>query len=147
MFSVARHSNICKWSQQRFGIISSWAYQWKINFNPDPTTQNQKVIFVSQSSPQKQLGVTCDNKLIFEENLKMVSSKINKTLWLLPKLLKLLPRYKLISLDKAFVTLPNLNMVILFMIKRIICPSTKNWNLFSITGAIHGTSHKNFTKK
>ena len=56
-------------------IINNWAFQWKMNFNPDPTKQAHEVIFsrktkeiyhpplafnntnVSQSSSQKHLGV------------------------------------------------------------------------------------------
>ena len=74
--------------------INNWAFQWKMNFNSDPTKQAHEVIFtrkakeiyhpplvfnntsVSQSSSQKHLGVTLDSKLIFDEHLKMVSLKI-----------------------------------------------------------------------
>ena len=72
-------------------IINNWAFQWKMNFNPDPTKQAHEVIFsrktkeiyhpplvfnntnVSQSSSQKHLGVILDFKLKFDEHLKMVS--------------------------------------------------------------------------
>ena len=82
-------------------IINDWAFQCKMNFNPDPTKQACEVIFsckakeiyhlplvfhntiVSQSSSQKHLGVILDSKLIFDEHLKMVSLKISKTLGLL----------------------------------------------------------------
>ena len=102
-------------------IINNWAFQWKMNFNPDPTKQAHEVIFsrktkeiyhpplvfnntnVSQSSSQKHLGVILDSKLIFDEHLKMVSLKISKTLGLLRKLHNLLPRSALITIYKAFV--------------------------------------------
>ena len=102
-------------------IINNWAFQWKMNFNPDPAKQAHEVIFsrkakeiyhpplvfnntsVSQSSSQKHLGVIHDSKLIFDEHLKMVSLKISKTLGLLRKLHKLLPRSALITIYKAFV--------------------------------------------
>ena len=60
--------------------IHNWAFQWKTNFNPDPTKQGHEVIFsskeieiyhtalvfnntnVSQSSSQKHLGVIRDSK-------------------------------------------------------------------------------------
>ena len=111
-------------------IIYIWAFQWKMNFNPDPTKQAREVIFsrkakeiyhppllfnntsVSLSSFQKHLGVILDSKLIFHEHLKMVS----------------LQYIKLLS-D------PILIMVIFFMIKPIICPFTMNWNLLSIMPA------------
>ena len=102
-------------------IINNWAFQYKMNFNPDPTKQAHEVIFshkrkeihhpplvfnntnVSQSSSQKHLGVILDSKLIFDEHLKMVSLKISKTLGLLRKLHNLLPRSALITIYKAFV--------------------------------------------
>ena len=94
-------------------IINNWAFQWKMNFNPDPTKQAHEVIFsrktieiyhpplifnntnVSQSSSQKHLGLILDSKLIFDEHLKMVSLKISKTLGLLQKLHNLLPIYNI----------------------------------------------------
>ena len=102
-------------------LINNWAFQWKMNFNPDPNKQAHEVIFsrkakeinhpplvfnntsVSQSSSQKHLGVILDSKLIFDEHLKMVSLKISKTLGLLRKLHNLLPRSALITIYKAFV--------------------------------------------
>ena len=102
-------------------IINNWAFQWKINFSPDPTKQAHEVIFrsktkeiyhrplvfnntnVSQSSSQKHLGVILDSKLIFDEHLKMVSLKISKTLELLRKSHNLLPRSALVTIYKAFV--------------------------------------------
>ena len=81
-----------------------WAFQWKMSFNPDPSKQAQEVIFsykikklphpplvfndnnVLQSSSQKHLGVTLDVKLIFDEHLNNVLSKVNKTVGFLHKL-------------------------------------------------------------
>ena len=119
-----------------------------MSFNPDTTKQAQEIIFsskaneichppfvfnntsVSQSSSQKHLGVIIETMLIFDEHLKMVSLKISKTLRLLRKLQNLLPRSALITIYKAFVK-PYLEKVIFFIIKIIICPFNKNWNLFS----------------
>ena len=102
-------------------MITNWAFQWKMNFDLDPTKQAHELIFsrktkeiyhpplvfnntsVSQSSFQKHLGVILDSKLIFDEHLKMVSLKISKTLGLLRKLHNLLPRSALITIYKAFV--------------------------------------------
>ena len=102
-------------------IINNWAFQWKTKFNLDPTKKTHEVIFsrklkeiyypllvfnntsVSQSSSPKHLGVILDSKLIFDEHLKMVSLKINKTLGLLQKLHNLLPRFPLIWMYKTFV--------------------------------------------
>ena len=102
-------------------ITKNWAFQWEMNFNSDPAKQAHEVIFsrkakeiyhpplvfnntnASQSSSQKHLGVILDFKLIFDEDLKIVSLKISKTLGLLRKLQNLLPRSALITIYKAFV--------------------------------------------
>ena len=95
-------------------IMNNWAFQWKMNFNPDPTKQGHEAIFshktkeiyhpplvfnntnFSQLLSQKHLGVILDSKLIFCEHLKLVSLKISETLGLLQKLHNLLPRSALI---------------------------------------------------
>ena len=83
--------------------IRSLAYQWKMNFNPDPSKQAQEVIFfrkikkpnhpelifnipVNQTSYQKHLGMFLDNKLNFGEHLKYISNEVNKSIGLLRKL-------------------------------------------------------------
>ena len=91
-------------------MIHNWAFQWKMNFNPDPTKQAQEVIFsrktkklthpplvfnntnVTQSRYQKHLGITLDSKLTFENHINMVTTQINKTIGPLRKLQNLLPR-------------------------------------------------------
>ena len=67
--------------------INHWAFQWKMNFNPDPSKQAQDVIFsrklqksvylllhfnnisVTQSTTQKHLGMLLDVKLTLQEHL------------------------------------------------------------------------------
>ena len=138
VFCYSWHSDICKRSQKRF---------W--NFNPDRTKQAQEVTFsrkaketyhpplvfinasVSQSLSKKPLGLILDSELIFDEHLKMVSLKINKTLGLFQKLQNLLPRSTLTEYLKLLLD-PILIMAISFLIKLIIGHFTKNWNLFSI---------------
>ena len=144
-------------------IINNWAFQWKMNFNSDPTKQAHEVIFsrktkeiyhpplvsnntnVSLSSSQKHLGVILDSKLIFDEHLKMISLKISKTLGLLRKLHNLLPRSALITIYKAFVS-PYLdysdilydqayNMSFHHKLESVLCNTC-----LAITGAIRGTS-------
>ena len=83
--------------------IRSLAYQWKMNFNPDPSKQAQEVIFfrkikksnhpelifnipVNQTSYQKHLGMFLDNKLNFGEHLKYIANEVNKSIGLLRKL-------------------------------------------------------------
>ena len=90
-----------------------------MSFNPDISKQAQEVIFsrklkktphpplmfnsnlVNKASSQKHLGIILDESLSFEEHLKTISVKTNKTLYLLRKLL--LPRVVLITLYKSFI--------------------------------------------
>ena len=82
-------------------IINNWVFQWKMNFNPDPTKQACEVVFshkakeiyhptlvfnnasVSQSLSQKHLCVILNSNLIVDEHLKMLSLKIGKALGVL----------------------------------------------------------------
>ena len=102
-------------------MIHNWPFQWKMNFNPDPTKQAQEVIFirktkklphpplvfnntnVTQSIYQKHLSIILDSKFTFENHIYMVTTKINKTIGLLRKLQNPLPRTALIKIYKAFV--------------------------------------------
>ena len=92
-----------------------------MNFNLDPNKQAQKVIFsrklkkvchpplyfnnnnVSQTSSQKHLGLTLDNRLTFDEHLINVSNKISKTIGLLRKLQNILPMTALLTIYKCFI--------------------------------------------
>ena len=100
--------------------INKWAFQWKMSFNPDSSKQAQEIIFsrktkkishpslrfnrsiVSQTSYQKYFGTFLDARLTFEEHLKVITTKVNKTIGLLRKLQKTLPRLVLITMYKTF---------------------------------------------
>ena len=60
---------------------------------------------VNESIYQNNLGIILDFKLTIENHLKMVTTKINKTIGLLHKLQNLSPRTALITVYKAFVRL------------------------------------------
>ena len=55
---------------------------------------------INKASSQKHLGIILDELLSFEEHLKTISVKINKTLYLLRKLQNLLQRAALLTLYK-----------------------------------------------
>ena len=96
--------------------ISTWATQFKMNFDPDTTKQAQEVIFsrklkkkfhppllfknisVTRTSSQKHFGIILDSQLKFDDHLKIVSGKINKTIGPLHKLQNFLPRAALIKI-------------------------------------------------
>ena len=81
-----------------------------MSFNPDPSKQAQNVIFstklqmsthpklsfnnntVTESVTQKHLGMLLNTKLDFQEHLKSLLKKVNKTIGLLLKLHNTLPR-------------------------------------------------------
>ena len=75
-----------------------------MSFNPDPSKQAQEVIFsrkhqnishpsiyfdnnpIESVSSQKHLGMILDTKLNFQEHIKNMLTKVNKTIGLLRKL-------------------------------------------------------------
>ena len=101
--------------------LSHWAHQRKMSFNPDPTKQAVEVIFsrkvnkdshptltfnnsiVYQAMSQKHLGTLLDNRLSFQEHLRLVFSKINRTIGLLHKLQCLIPGSALLTIYKTFI--------------------------------------------
>ena len=100
--------------------ISNWAFQWKMSFNPDINKQAQEVLFscrlqksnhpsltfngtsVIQSEIQKHLIMFLDSILAFKEHMQNVLNKVSKTIGLLHKLQKILPRSSLITTCKSF---------------------------------------------
>ena len=60
-------------------------------------------IIVSQSPYQKHLGLFLDAQLTFEQHLKVITTKVNKTIGLLQKMQKTLPRAVLMTMFKALV--------------------------------------------
>ena len=143
--------------------INNWAFQWKMSFNPDPNKQAQEVLFsrkiqkssqpslifnnniVTQSLTQKHLGMFLDTKLDFQEHLKSIFSKVNKTIGFLRKLHHILPRSPLLTIYKSFIR-PHLDY------GDIIYDQAYNASFhqkldsiqynaaLAITGAIRGTS-------
>ena len=122
LFSVVRDINTSAIELNKdLKKINDWAFQWKLTFNPDRSKQAQEIIFsrkikkathppllfnnnnVSQVNSQKHLGITLDVKLTFQEHLKNVFNKRNKTIGLLRKLSNLLPRQALVTIYNAFV--------------------------------------------
>ena len=100
--------------------ISKWTFQWNMSFNPDPSKQAQEIIFsrktkkvfhpslnfsnsiVSQSPYQKHLGICHDAQLTFEEYVKVITTKVNKTIGLIRKLQNILPKPTLMTIYTAF---------------------------------------------
>ena len=101
--------------------ITKWVFQLKMTFNPDISKQFHEVIFsrkrsvsshplfnfndipVAQTNSQKHSGMQLDKKLNFEEHLKKVESKVNKTIGIIRKLQHVLPRSALLTIFKSFI--------------------------------------------
>ena len=139
-----------------------------MSFNPDPSKQAVEVIFsrkvsktvtppltfnnsiVYQATSLKYLGIILANRLSFEELLRLVFSKINRTIGLLRKLQCLIPRSPLLTIYKTFVR-PHLDYSDIiyekaynsFFHQKI--ESVQYNACLEITGAIRGTSKESFT--
>ena len=77
-------------------LISEWAFNWKMLFNPDPSKPAQEVLFsrkkkalyhptlslnniqVERASSQKHLGLILDGELHFKQYIESDIAKINK---------------------------------------------------------------------
>ena len=98
----------------------NWAYQWKMQFNPVPKKQANKVSFSQKSNTctyltvhfsnniipacphQKYWGVVLDSKLGFSIHIEQKKErKCNKTIGLIRKLF-FLPRKALLTIYKFF---------------------------------------------
>ena len=102
-------------------VISNWAFQWKMIFNPNLTKQAQEVIFSRKTKKllhpclsfndillrnrisQKHLGLKLDVKLNFVEHIKNITQKISKTMGLLRRSQPILPRSSLLAIYKTFI--------------------------------------------
>ena len=144
-------------------LISRWAYNWKMIFNPDPTKPAQEVLFsrkkqnqihptislnniqVEKVPYQKHLGLILDQKLNFKQHADCAISKINKGIAVIKKLRYSLPRKSLVTIYKAFLR-PLIDY------RDIIYEQPQNESFaeklegvqykaaLAITGAIQGTS-------
>ena len=107
-------------------IIQQWAYQWKMEFNPDPTKQATEVLFsckkssqnhpqlifngiaVAKVNDQKHLGLILDSRLSFEKHINEKIIKAKKNVGIPKHLSKFLPLKTLDQMYKALVR-PNLD--------------------------------------
>ena len=107
-------------------IISNWAIQWKMLFNPDPYKQavksfSQKKCEKRQYPPltfngdnvqtavsQNHLGLVLDSKLDFNEHTSNKINKCNKIIGIMKKLSLFLSWKPLLTIYKSFVR-PNLD--------------------------------------
>ena len=102
-------------------LIQEWAYQWKLEFNPDPTKQANEVIFsckkkkinhpslffngnqVTKKTDQKHLGLTLVSNLSFKKHLDEKLSKVKRYLGTLKPLSWYLSINTLSLMYKSFI--------------------------------------------
>ena len=102
-------------------LISQWAHDWRMSFNPDSQKQavelllsrkrheidHPVIIFndipVKIVNEHKHLGIILDSKLSFSAHIKSAISKTRKGIGLLKYLSKYLPRHTLNELYKLYV--------------------------------------------
>ena len=103
------------------GNVTTWAYQWKMAFNPDSNKQATEVVFSHKRNPvnhptiyfnnspvvtapfQKHLGLILDEKLNFGHHLNDKISKANKGIGLIKRLRSYLPRKSLLAIYRSLV--------------------------------------------
>ena len=62
LFSVAHDVNTSSSDiNSDLKLISDWAFQWKISFNPDPSKQAQEIIFSRKKIKSSYPSVYCNN--------------------------------------------------------------------------------------
>ena len=101
-------------------LMSKWAYDWKMLFNPDPKKLAQEVIFsrkkqsqshptislnnihVERASYHKHLGIILDEKHNFKQHTDNAILKFDKGISVIKKLRRGLPRKSLITICKVF---------------------------------------------
>ena len=108
LFSIVKDPNISAIELNHdLDLITSWAYQWKMSFNPDVNKQAVEMLFSRKIKPvhhpkiyfngsevqnvrtHKHIGLTLDSKLKFSTHINESLSKARKGLGIL----KLLSRY------------------------------------------------------
>ena len=121
LFSIGNNANtIVKELNNDLVKISSWDYQWKMSFNPEPSKQAHEVIFSRKTEKisilvllltiimyrkliYKNMDIVLDNHLSFEDHLKRILNKVNKTTGLPRKPHNILLRSSMLTIYKSFI--------------------------------------------
>ena len=145
LFTVVRDPNAAANDMNHdLELISQWAHDWKMSFNPDPQKQAVELLLskkrhgvdhpvilfndipVKKVEEHKHLGVILDTKLSFSAHIKAAISKTRKGIGLLKYLSKYLPRHTLNELYKLYVR-PHLDYGdVIYHIPSKVCEFSQN---------------------
>ena len=145
LFTVARETNeASEHMNHDLQLISQWAHDWRMSFNPDPQKQAVELLFsrkrnetdhpvilfnnipVRKVNEHKHLGIILDSKLSFSAHIKAAISKTRKGIGLLKYLSKYLPRHTLNELYKLYVR-PHLDYGdVIYHIPPKVCEFSQN---------------------
>ena len=122
LFTIVQDSNTAANDMNHdLELISKWAHDWRMSFNPDPQKQAVQLIFskrkaeanhpvilfnnlpVMQVVEHKHLGLVLDSKLSFSTHIKSAISKTRKGIGMLRFLSSYLPWNTLNDLYKLYV--------------------------------------------
>ena len=111
LFSVAHDVNTSVSDIKKdLKLVSDWAFQWKISFNPGLIKQAQEIILsrkkmksshasvyfnniqVSSTLAHKHLGMLLDDKISYKHHLKFVLNNVKKKIGLFRRFQQSLPR-------------------------------------------------------
>ena len=122
LFSIV-HNPLTSASElnQDLKVISTWAYQWKMSFNPDPSKQATEILFtkkrnivhhpplffngaqVQRTDEHKHLGLILDPKLTFKNHIAAKTKFSRKNIGILKQLSLYIPLKTLDQLYKILV--------------------------------------------
>ena len=146
-------------------MISKWAYNWKMSFNPDPGKPAQEVLFsrknsnithpiihfnnvqVQRANQQKHLGIILDEKLNFKSHIDKVLTKASKGIAVIKRLRNSLLRKSLITIYQSIIR-PHLDYGDILYDQpnnATFCQKIESFQYkaaLAITGAIQGTSQE-----
>ena len=104
-----------------YKVISNWAFQWEMQFNPDTNKQAQEVYFSKKSKNEsslpvtfnnakvvtcfthKHLGLLLDKRLSFNEHIQSKMNKCYKMIGVIKRLSVNLPCDALLKIYKSFI--------------------------------------------
>ena len=151
-------------------MISEWAFQWKMQFNPDRNKQANEVYFSKKSNVRvylpvdlnnspvqlceshKHLGILLEKHLNFHEHITKKINICNKLIGTIKHLSFHLPRKSLLTIYKSFVR-PHLdygditydnpeNETLINKLEKVQYQAC-----LAITGAFQGTLHENLYRE